>query len=66
MFLFFLFIWIIFCIFAYITNKNPMSVIITDQASTIEFLFSTGERTILDKDNLNIKESGSVLRKHVW
>lgn len=43
-----------------------MSVIITDQASTIEFLFSTGERNILDKDNLNIKESGTLLRKHVY
>jgi hypothetical protein len=35
-----------------------MSVAITDQASTIQFLFSTGEKTILDKSPLNIKEKG--------
>jgi len=43
-----------------------MSVIISDQTSTIEFLFSNGERQILDKDNLNIKESGTILRKYVY
>lgn len=42
-----------------------MSVIITNQATTIEFLHSTGERTILDKDNLNLKESGTIIRKYV-
>jgi len=43
-----------------------MSVIISDQASSIEFLFSTGERKILDKTNINLKESGTILRKHVY
>lgn len=43
-----------------------MSVIITDQASTIEFLFSTGERKVLDKDNLNIKEENNVFSKWVY
>ena len=35
-----------------------MSVIISDQANSIEFLYSTGEKSILDKDNLNIKKKG--------
>jgi len=43
-----------------------MSVIIAYQANSIEFLFSTGERKILDKDNLNIKEENSIFSKWVY
>jgi hypothetical protein len=43
-----------------------MSVIITDQASTIEFLYSNGDRKVLDKDNLNIKEENNIFNKWVY
>jgi hypothetical protein len=39
-----------------------MSVIISDQANSISFLYSDGEEVILDKDNLNIKKRG----RYIW
>lgn len=65
MFLFFC-LYELFFVSLSANNKQLMSVIITDQASTIEFLFSTGERKVLDKDNLNIKEENSIFSKWVF
>jgi hypothetical protein len=35
-----------------------MSVIISDQSTSIQFLFSNGEKVILDKEDLNLKKQG--------
>ena len=37
-----------------------MSVIISDKVSSVSFLFSNGQETILDKDKLNIKKHGII------
>jgi len=42
-----------------------MSVVISDKVSSVSFLYSDGQETILDKDKLNIKKAGLV-REYVY